>query len=283
MAAKASKPTIMLQLLLPALAIAASVNAHCVRTQLLETTNLYLAAQTSGQPAALKARFDNSTWLGYYENGKKVDVNTGILNKPLPVTHNRSIYDTTACATYTEVIVNSTTDPYVIGTQLRFADHKINKVDTIITKPGDWLFNVTGTAYWVTQENWGLIPEAIRDTRDTIKKAADAYCDLFNNPNVTVPWGTPCVRLEGGLYGDPGPNGTCQVGVPAGVPLTNRRYVIDETVGVVDVFLDFGKSAWPDTHEFRVEGGKLRYVHTMTHCGVPNCGLGNGTALFQRM
>jgi hypothetical protein len=263
----------MLPKLLPTLALAALTTAHCTRPQLVEAVDAYLTTQTTGQTSAFKARFDNSTWLGYYENAQKVDVNTGILNKPLAITHNHSLYDTVGCATYTEVIVNSTTEPYVIGTQLRFANHKINKVDMIVTKPGDWLFNITGYAYWVTQENWETIPEEKRDTRETIKKAADAYCDLFNNPNVTVPWGTPCVRLEGGLYGDRGPNGTCKGGVPSGVPMQNRRYVIDETVGAVDVMLDFGNSRWPDTHEFRVEGGKLRYVHTMTHCGVPNCGL----------
>ncbi|KAH7344275.1 hypothetical protein BKA66DRAFT_517318 [Pyrenochaeta sp. MPI-SDFR-AT-0127] len=233
----------------------------------------YLTAQTIGQSSAFHAQFDNSSWLGYYENGKKINISTGILNTPLGITHNRSLYDTSACATYTEVIVNSTTNPYVIGTQLRFTDHKINKVESVITKPGDWLFNITGYAYWVEQENWSTIPEALRDTRETIKAAADAYCDIFNNPNTTVPWGTPCVRLEGGLYGDPGPNGSCAGFIPSGVPLTNRRYVIDETVGAVDVMMDFGQSKWPDTHEFRIEGGRIRYVHTMTHCGVPNCGV----------
>ncbi|KAF2008757.1 hypothetical protein BU24DRAFT_474702 [Aaosphaeria arxii CBS 175.79] len=255
--------------IIPIIAVISTAAAHCTRPQLVEAVDAYLKTQTSGKISDLTSRFDNSTWLGYYENGKKVDPSIGILNKPLAITHNRSIYDTTACATYSEVIVNSTADPHVIGTQLRFANHHINKVDTIITKPGDWLFNITGYAYWAAFENWSEIPEAQRDTRDTLKKAADAYCDLFNNPNVTVPWGTPCVRLEGGLYGDPGPNGTCAVGVPSGVPLKNRRYVIDETYGAVDVMLDFGNSQWPDTHEFRIEKGKLRYMDM--HCKYIPC------------
>lgn len=263
----------MIRLLLSAIACAVATTAHCTRPQLLEAVDAFLNAQSTGQIAAFTARFDNSTWLGYYENSVKLSPDAGILTKPLTITHNRSIIDTTSCATFTEAIVNSTTDPYVIGTQLRFANHKINKVDMLVTKPGDWLFNITGYAYWVEQENWDTIPEEKRDTRDTIKKAADAYCDLFNNPNVTVPWGTPCVRLEGGLYGNPGPNGTCAGGVPSGVPLTNRRYVIDETVGSVDVLMDFGQSKWPDSHQFRIEGGKIRYVHTMTHCGRANCGV----------
>lgn len=267
----------MRQQLLPLIAFAGSTAAHCTRPLLAEAVDSYLSAQTTGQTSAFKAHFDNSTWLGYYEYSKKVDINTGILNTPLVVTHNRSLYDLTACATYTEVIVNSTTNPHVIGTQLRFTNHKINKVDTIITKPGDWLFNVTGYAYWTEKESWATVPEELRDTRATIKAAADAYCNVFSNPNTTVPWGIPCVRLEGGLYGDDGPNGTCASYIPTGVPLTNRRYVIDETVGAVDVMVDFGQSKWPDTHEFRVEMGKLRYVHTMTHCGVANCGVGNSS------
>ncbi len=45
----------------------------------------------------------------------------------------------------------------------------------------------------------------------------------------------------------------------------DRRYVIDETLGTVDIFLTFGSI--PDSHEFRVEKGKIRYVHTMSVMG----------------
>ena len=44
-----------------------------------------------------------------------------------------------------------------------------------------------------------------------------------------------------------------------------RRYVIDEVTGSVDVLCQFDSlAAWPDSHEIRVEGGKVRYVHTVT-------------------
>jgi hypothetical protein len=217
------------------LAFAVTTTAHCTRLLLTEAVNAYLSAQTSGQPSILTPHFDNSTWLGYFENSLKLSLNSSILSTPLAISHSRSLYDTTACATYTEVIVNSTSNPHVIGTQLRFTNHKINKVDTIVTKPGDWLFNITGYAFWTKQEDWSTIPEEKKDSRETIKAAADAYCDLFSNPNATVPWGTPCVRLEGGLYGDPGMNGTCSGYIPTGVPLTRRRYVVDETVGAVSI------------------------------------------------
>ena len=51
----------------------------------------------------------------------------------------------------------------------------------------------------------------------------------------------------------------------------NRRFVVDETIGAVVVYCTFGAggpnggSGAPDTHLFRVENGKLRYVHTLTH------------------
>jgi hypothetical protein len=247
--------------------------AHCTRPGLIEAVNAYLSTQTTGQISTLTSRFDNSTWLGYFENSLKLNLSSALLNTPLPITFSRSIYDTTACATFTEVIVNSTSTPYVLGTQLRFANHKINKVDTVVTKPGDWLFNVTGYALYSPREAWSPIPAEAQDSRTALRAAADAYLDVFNNPNTTVPWGIPCVRLEGGLYGDESANGTCGSYIPTGVPITRRRYVVDEEMGSVDVLVDFGQSAWPDSHEFRVEKGKLRYVHTLTHCGVANCGV----------
>jgi hypothetical protein len=227
----------MTSLIFSLLAIAATATAHCTRPLLIEAVTSYLFTQRSGQPSLLIPHLDNSTWLGYFENSLPLPFNNSILTTPLPITHTRTLYDTTSCATYTEIIVNSITTPHVIGTQLRFTNHKINKIDTIVTKPGDWLFNITGYAYWTAFEDWSTIPEEKRDTRETIKAAADAYCDLFSNPNVTVPWGTPCVRLEGGLYGDAGANGSCAGYIPTGVPLGRRRYVVDETVGAVSMIL----------------------------------------------
>lgn len=44
-----------------------------------------------------------------------------------------------------------------------------------------------------------------------------------------------------------------------------RRYVIDETIGSVQVSCQFDSlGPWPDSHEIRVEEGRVRYVHTVT-------------------
>jgi hypothetical protein len=79
--------------------------------------------------------------------------------------------------------------------------------------------------------------------------------DAYNR----TPWGVPCSRVEGGIRAGP----DCKLGIfppPSKRPtsMTNRRYVIDETVSSIDVMLNFGGS--PDSHEFRLENGKIRYV-----------------------
>lgn len=63
----------------------------------------------------------------------------------------------------------------------------------------------------------------------------------------------------------------CNVGVPGGMKLTNRRFIADPEIGAVVGFLRW-PSGVPDSHLFRVENGKLRFVHSLTVCTVPNCG-----------
>jgi hypothetical protein len=65
--------------------------------------------------------------------------------------------------------------------------------------------------------------------------------------------------------GNGSPKDGCEVGVPSGVNISNRRFVVDPTIGSVVAFCTFDASGAPDTHLFRVENGKLRYVHTLTH------------------
>ena len=60
-------------------------------------------------------------------------------------------------------------------------------------------------------------------------------------------------------------------------------YVIDETYGVVNIYLGFpgldalSSEPTPDSHTFRVVNGRIRYIHTISTCeGHPGCGF-NGT------
>lgn len=238
----------------------------CTRSTLQTGTDTYLSSQSSGQLAP------SFSGIPYVQNNKTVDISssTSIFQTALKIDHNKTIIDTEACKTYTELISTSPGEGHVIGTQITYMeDGMVMLVDSIVTTKGDWLFNASKTLETVKGENWGAIDAPKRDSRDTIKKAIDAYLDLWGNSNAPVPWGTPCRRLEGSAYtGSGSANDSCNVGIPGGnqPPVTNRRYVVDEEYGSANVLCDFGamRSGAPDSHEVRLENGKLRFVHTMT-------------------
>jgi hypothetical protein len=140
--------------------------------------------------------------------------------------------------------------------------------------------------YWDDQEDWSEIVQDRRDKREVIKAAGDAYFDRFANASAIVPWGVPCARLEGGAYtGSRNLTGnTCDLGLPSTVQVVDRRYVVDDVNGVVVIYIGFpdldheDPNPTPDSHAFRVEGGKIRYIHTLSTCeGHPGCGF-NGTS-----
>jgi len=241
----------------------------CSREGLKAATDLYIAAQTKGDIAGLPL----AKGLGYVENFRPMNIDEGLLNKPMKIDHNRSLLDTSTCQTYTEIIVSDKAAPYALGTRLRVNHGLIAEIEMMWTTTGYWGFNVDAYLKYATSEDWGVIPAAKRDTRATLVSAANAYLDAFlEGKKDLVPWGYPCNRTEGGMHtGKGAAEDSCDVGVPSGVNIANRHFVVDETIGAVVVFCTFGAgnatggSGAPDTHLFRVEDGKLRFVHTMTH------------------
>jgi hypothetical protein len=241
----------------------------CVRGGLQNAVDLYIEAQTKGDTSGLPL----AAGLGYVENMAPTDVDEGMINRPLTIDHHRSLLDESTCQTFTEAIVTDPENPYVLGTRLRINHDKIAEIEILWTTTGYWLFNADAYLEYSSAEDWGPIPAEERDSRGTLVAAANAYLDAFLEQKIDqVPWGFPCVRIEGGAYtGKGSPDDSCEVGVPSGVNIANRRFVVDEVIGSVVAFCTFGAggptggSGAPDTHLFRVENGKLRYVHTLTH------------------
>jgi hypothetical protein len=235
----------------------------CTRDGLQAATNLYIEAQSKGDPSGMPL----ASGLAYIENMQVVDIKSGVIQKPLKMDFHRTLIDPATCQTFTEVIVTDKSHPYVLGTRLRVNHDKIVEIESMVTQEGDWLFNADNYYKWSPGEDWGAIPPKQLDSRDTLIAAANAYLDAFLEKKLDwVPWGYPCNRTEGGLRtGKGAPDDGCQVGVPAGVNIVARRFVVDETMGAVVAFCTFGVGGLPDTHLFRVEHGKLRYVHTLTH------------------
>jgi hypothetical protein len=268
-------------LLLPmALAVPSVVAASCNETLLREATDRYITAQSTGSLEWLAPML--SPEATYLENGKAPTgwTTNSTLATSMHIDRSHSIFDLVQCASFTALVATDPASPRVVGAQLWVSGaNQVAKIDRIVTTPGDWLFNATGTLHYSLREPWGVIAEEERDSREVLKAAADAYLDIFKDAKVEVPWGFPCARLEGGAYTGRGtPNDTCNLGVIQSYDMPNRRYVIDETVGVVSILLEFGSIGnAPDSHEFRIEKGKLRFIHTMTYCEKkPNCGYSFG-------
>jgi hypothetical protein len=245
----------------------------CVRGGLQNAVDLYIAAQTSGDTSGMPL----ANGLGYSENMAPLAIAEGMISKPLVIDHHFSLLDESTCQTFTEVIVtdsaNAGANPYVLGTRMRINHDKIAEIEILWTTTGYWLFNANNYLQYSSREYWGPILPEQRDSRGTLVAAANAYLDAFLEGKIDqVPWGFPCERIEGGAYtGTGSADDSCEVGVPSGVNIGNRRFVVDEVIGSVVAFCTFGMggpnggSGSPDTHLFRVENGKLRYVHTLTH------------------
>ncbi|KEZ45846.1 hypothetical protein SAPIO_CDS1671 [Scedosporium apiospermum] len=113
----------------------------------------------------------------------------------------------------------------------------------IATTTGGWLFNASKILEYINRERWDPIAAEERDSRKALK-------------------------LEGSAYTAKGePTDSCLVGIPRRdqPPVSGRRHIIDGAAGWINVLCAFEtmRSA-PDSHEFRLENGRLRYVHTMT-------------------
>jgi len=241
----------------------------CTRADLQSAVDSYIAAQGKGTPSAMRL----ATTAKYSENMQDAAIEKGILRTPLKIDFHRSLLDASACETFTEVIVTDVNHPYVMGVRLKLTAGRIAEIETLVTDKDDWLFNADNYLKYSRGESWGVIPGTSRDTRATLIAAANAYEDIFFDNSVKVPWGTPCNRLEGGIRTGKGtPEDTCNSGVPSGMKITNRRFVVDPDIGAVVVLSRFSNNELPDSHLFRLENGKIRYVHTLTVCTIPGCG-----------
>jgi hypothetical protein len=251
------------------IATPAAAQGACTRESLQAIADSWKSALEQGTMMTMAL----GEWVDYFGNGRRGSLGA-FLDHPREVVHHMALLDTTTCRTFNEVVAKSGDEWEVFATQVNSGFFGTGPFHNVTSKEGDWLFDGERTAYYATRENWGPIPADRRNTREEILAAANAYLDLFSNPDTVVPWGTPCARLEGGVYTGRGlPTDSCNVGVPSGIAMVERDYVVDVERGAVAVFLKMGPNLRPDVHTFRIEDGKIRYVHTVTNClGENNCG-----------
>jgi hypothetical protein len=239
----------------------------CTRDALNAAADSYVAAIVAGDASKMAL----AAGATYAENMKTVAIAEGILKTALPVAFHRNLLDTEQCETFSEIIITEGGHPYVLGAHLKLTGASISAIDTLVTDDGDWLFDAAAYLKYSKAEDWSLLPTEQQISRAELIAAANAYFDLFSDKTVEVPWGTPCSRLEGGKAYT---GMTCDVGVPSGITFANKHFVVDIPMGTSVGIVRFGgANGLPDSHMFRVPSGKIRYVHTITVCNEPNCGM----------
>lgn len=254
--------------------------AECARAALESAASSYLAGAASGKsPTSIAA-----TNFTYIENDAAIDISKGILANPISIDFNRTFIDTEDCGAFIEFNAAGNKIPYVVLARIYVLPSdttKISSIQSVVTKSGDWAFNAAGHLTADKQEKWDIIPEGKRDTRAVMKAAADAYLDSWGDGTVSPPFGNPCSRIEGGSSTSRGAasGNTCKMPqFPQPFKISNRRYIIDPDYGAIDIFNDFPfidkakPNGTPSTNLYRIEGGKIRYIHELTVCTNRNCG-----------
>jgi hypothetical protein len=236
----------------------------CTRDELKAATAAYVEAQRTGDISGLPLH-DKVRFL---QNMADVERGAGLWNTALPVASALSLHDDKRCKTFTEIVVTEGGTPYILGTRLYLHEGKVIRVDSIVTKTGDWLFNANAFLKYTKAEDWNPVHPYQRTAPAEMIRGANAYLDGFSDKFTQIPWGVPCARLEGGAYTnrDNSPTASCEVGMPPGVLyIVNRDYLVDEEMGTINVFCRFGGSTGgPDSHTFRYIDGKFRQIHTLT-------------------
>ncbi|GBU21466.1 hypothetical protein R80B4_01357 [Fibrobacteres bacterium R8-0-B4] len=254
----------------------ASGGIGCSRSGLTAAVDAYLAALEAGNyasmPLAAGAKYienDNSAKQTYSGGkmtyDKAVPFGQGLWTKPIKTDFHRSLIDVQECATFTEIIAANNSPQYVLGARLKVTGDKISEVSLVVTKEGDWGFNaktyLSASSSKREDTVWAK-PGYIE--REELRAAAYAYFAYFGDKTVSVPWGIPCTRVEGGMSTGDSPNSTCNVGVPdVQISPSGITYLADVDYGMVVLFLYFGGA---DSHFFKIlpSPTRYRYIHTLT-------------------
>jgi len=253
----------------------------CKREGLTAAVDAYLKAMEAGDyklmPLASNAKYfenDNSAKQTYsggkmtYE--KEVKFGEGLWKTPLKPDFHRNLIDATECATFTEIIIADTAKgknpkQYVLGARLRVTEDKISEVSLVVTQAGDWLFDAkTYLSVSSSKKSDSVWSKPGYIEREELRAAAYAYLAYFGDKTVDVPWGIPCVRVEGGMSTQDAPTATCNTGIPdVKIDPKGITYLADADYGMVVLFFYFGGA---DSHTFKMLPlpTRYRYIHTLT-------------------
>lgn len=201
----------------------AAAQGNCARDTLEDVANRYVKAQQQGSIFTLPV----GEWVDYRENYGLVSTTTGVIGQASDFAWHVALVDTGNCRVFVQGMILKP-KPYVVGTRLAWSFNGLGQIDSVVTRPGNPQFDAQKAVDAAGKEDWSVIPEGKRDSRDALMSAAKAY-------------------LAG-----------------SGPQLSSPEFTVDETKGAVAVTGHVGGDDGPAAADvFRIEGGKIRYVHQM--------------------
>jgi hypothetical protein len=169
-------------------------------------------------------------WVDYRENFELESINTGVIGQPADFAWHVDVVDPTACRVFVQGVIVQP-KPYVVGTVLGWSFNGLGQINSVVTREGDPQFDAQAAAATAGKEDWGEIPADKRDTRAALMAAANAWLTGANavvQPEITVDEAKGVVAVRGHVGGPDGP---------------------------------------AVAHVLRIEGGKVRYAHTLAPKG----------------
>lgn len=207
-----------------ALATPAAAQGQCSRDTLQDVATRYLKAQHDGSVFALPV----GEWVDYRENYGLVSTTTGVIGQPADFAWHVALIDPGSCRVFVQGVILKP-KPYVVGTTLAWSFNGLGQINSVVTQPGDPQFDAQAAADAAAKEDWSAIPEGKRDSRDALLAAAKAWLAAQSGPQ-----------------------------------LADAEFTIDETKGAVAVRGHVGgEDGAAMGHVLRIEGGKVRYAHTL--------------------
>ncbi|MEO6041382.1 MAG: hypothetical protein ABIP41_05740 [Croceibacterium sp.] len=207
-----------------------------------------LAAATTAAPAAAQSACTREllqgiadSWVGALTAGTpygkmnlgewvefRQNLDSGFMSEffdmtPKTVDWHNAMLDTTVCKAVVESVYQDKGQPRLIAAQLTNGFFGVSPIDVLV--PAAATDTAAARAQFPT-DTWGPIPETQRMDRAALITAANAY------------------------LADKQPD-----------EVKNRQYVVDETLGLINVFAKLAGK--PTSVTLRIEGGQVRAVHTL--------------------
>jgi hypothetical protein len=240
-----------------------AVEAQCTRQDLSTLIEDFLAALSAKDPDQL--RFANDA--KYTENGRIMNLGDGIWQSAGEVTFSRSALDAEQCGTLTQALIDEDgyATPTIYGVRLRVNENaQLTDIEAYIARSTEFAYNPDGVPAEDGDDWEALLDPGERSSRDVLVAAANAYFDMFFDPQGTeVPFAIPCNRWENGTRttrddcSNMGPAGA------GGMQMTHRRFpVVDLEAGIVVGFVLFADSLL-DFHMFKVRDDLITQIQSV--------------------